>query len=458
MPRYDFDLLTIGAGSGGVASSRRAGSYGARVAICEELRVGGTCVLRGCVPKKLLVYGAQFAEAFADAAGFGWTVPPADFDWPKLIAAKDKEIGRLSQIYINMLNNSGVEIINGHGALVDPHTVDVAGRSYTAENILIATGSWPEVPDIPGIEQVISSNEALDLEALPRRIVIVGGGYIAVEFAGIFSGFGSEVIELIRRPELLYGFDDDIRMALGEEMRGRGVDIRGRTQVARIDKVAGGYIVTTTAGGKIETDLVMYATGRAPNTKGMGLGEIGVGINEAGAVIVDEWQRSSVPNIYAIGDVTDRINLTPVAIAEGRAIAETLFNDNPTKMDHANVPSAVFSQPPIGAVGLTEERARAEYGEVDVYMARFKPMKNTLSGREERTLMKLVVDAQSDRVLGCHMLGPDAPEIVQGLAIAIKSGATKKMFDQTVGIHPSAAEEFVTMREKVVSPTKLAAD
>jgi glutathione reductase (NADPH) len=457
MPRYDFDFLTIGAGSGGVASSRRAGSYGARVAICEELRVGGTCVLRGCVPKKLLVYGAQFADAFADAEGFGWTVPPAEFDWPKLIAAKDKEIGRLSQIYINMLNNSGVEIINGHAALADPHTVEVAGRSYTAENILIATGSWPEVPDIPGIEQVISSNEALDLEALPRRIVIVGGGYIAVEFAGIFSGFGSEVIELIRRPELLYGFDDDIRTALGEEMRGRGVDIRGRTQVARIDKVAGGYIVTTTAGGKIETDLVMYATGRAPNTKGMGLGEIGVGINEAGAVIVDEWQRSSVPNIYAIGDVTDRINLTPVAIAEGRAIAETLFNDNPTKMDHANVPSAVFSQPPIGAVGLTEERARAEYGEVDVYMARFKPMKNTLSGREERTLMKLVVDARSDRVLGCHMLGPDAPEIVQGLAIAIKSGATKKMFDQTVGIHPSAAEEFVTMREKTARP-KLAAE
>jgi glutathione reductase (NADPH) len=457
MPRYDFDLLTIGAGSGGVASSRRAGSYGARVAICEELRVGGTCVLRGCVPKKLLVYGAQFAEAFADAAGFGWTVPPADFDWPKLIAAKDKEIGRLSQIYINMLNNSGVEIINGHAALADPHTVEVAGRSYTAENILIGTGSWPETPDIPGIEYVISSNEALDLEKLPRRIVIVGGGYIAVEFAGIFSGFGSEVVELIRRPELLYGFDDDIRVALGEEMRLRGVDIRGQTQVARIDKVASGYIVATTAGDKIETDLVMYATGRRPNTKGMGLGEVGVRINEAGAVIVDEWQRSSVPNIYAIGDVTDHINLTPVAIAEGRAIAETLFNDNPTKMDHANVPSAVFSQPPIGAVGPTEEHARREYGEVDVYMARFKPMKNTLSGREERTLMKLVVDARSDRVLGCHMLGPDAPEIVQGLAIAIKSGATKKMFDQTVGIHPSAAEEFVTMREKTVRP-KLAAE
>jgi glutathione reductase (NADPH) len=458
MPRYDFDLLTIGAGSGGVASSRRAGGYGARVAICEELRVGGTCVLRGCVPKKLLVYGAQFADAFADAEGFGWTVPPAGFDWPKLIAAKDKEIGRLSQIYINMLKNSGVEIIDGHATLADPHTVEVAGRSYTTENILIATGSWPETPKIPGIEHVISSNEALDLEVLPRHIVIVGGGYIAVEFAGIFDGLGSEVVELIRRPELLHGFDDDVRVALGEEMRRRGVDIRGRTQVARIDKAAGGYIVTTAAGDKIETELVMYATGRRPNTKRMGLTEVGVRINEAGAVVVDEWQRSSVPNIYAIGDVTDRINLTPVAIAEGRAIAETLFNDNPTKMDHADVPSAVFSQPPIGAVGLTEERARREYGEVDVYMARFKPMKNTLSGREERTLMKLVVDARSDRVLGCHMLGPDAPEIIQGLAVAVKCGATKRQFDQTVGIHPSAAEEFVTMREKTVRPTKLAAD
>ena len=458
MARYDFDMLTIGAGSGGVASSRRAGSYGARVAICEELRVGGTCVLRGCVPKKLLVYGAQFADAFADAEGFGWTAPPADFDWPKLIAAKDKEIGRLSQIYINMLNNAGVEIIDGHAALTDPHTVEVAGRSYTAENILIATGSWPETPDIPGIEHVISSNEALDLEALPRHIVIVGGGYIAVEFAGIFNGFGSKVVELIRRPELLYGFDDDVRVALGEEMRGRGVDIRGRTQVARIDKATSGYVVTTTAGDKIETELVMYATGRRPNTKAMGLDEIGVRINQAGAVIVDEWQRSSVPHIYAIGDVTDRINLTPVAIAEGRAIAETLFNNNPTKMDHADVPSAVFSQPPIGAVGLTEERALQEYGEIDVYTARFKPMKNTLSGRAERTLMKLVVDTRSDRVLGCHMLGPDAPEIIQGLAIAVKCGATKRQFDQTVGIHPSAAEEFVTMREKTARPTKLAAD
>jgi glutathione reductase (NADPH) len=461
MPRYDFDLITIGAGSGGVASSRRAGAYGARVAIIEELRVGGTCVLRGCVPKKLLVYGAQFADAFADAAGFGWSVPPARFDWPSLIAAKDKELDRLNQIYINMLNNAHVEIIDGRGVVVDPHTVEVGGRRITADNILIAVGGWPETPEIPGIEHVISSNEALDLSALPKRIVIVGGGYIAVEFAGIFNGFGSEVVEIIRREEVLRGFDEDIRVYLGQEMRGRGIDIRGGTQVARIDKQdkspGAGYTVTTTDGKAIATDCVMYATGRKPNTAGMGLQEIGVELTKNGAVVVDEWQRSSVPNIYAVGDVTDRINLTPVAIAEGRAIAETLYNNNPMRMDHADVPSAVFSQPPVSVVGLNEEEARREYGDIDIYQSRFKPMKNTLSGRDERTFMKLVVDAKTQRVLGCHMLGVDAPEIVQGLAIAIKCGATKQQFDQTVGIHPSAAEEFVTMRDKYVRPPEKAA-
>src|SRR5215468_6050448 len=392
MPRYDFDMFTIGAGSGGVASSRRAGSYGARVAVCEESRVGGTCVIRGCVPKKLLVYGAQFADAFADAPGFGWSVPVPSFDWPALIDAKDREIERLSQIYRSMLKNSGVELIEGRGVLVDPHTIEIDGRAYTADKILIATGSHPTVPNIPGIEHVISSNEALDLPELPRRIVIVGGGYIAVEFAGIFNGFGSEVVEIIRRDQVLRGFDDDLRVHLGEEMRGRGIDIRSSAQVGRIDKTAGGYRVTTTAGGRIEADSVMYATGRRPNTKRLGLAEIGVEMTESGAVVVDEWQRSSVKNIYAVGDVTDQINLTPVAIAEGRAIAETLFNKNPIRMDHANVPSAVFSQPPIGTVGLTEERARRQYGDVDIYMARFKPMKNILSGREERTLMKRVGD------------------------------------------------------------------
>jgi glutathione reductase (NADPH) len=459
MPRYDYDFFTIGAGSGGVASSRRAAAYGARVAICEELRVGGTCVLRGCVPKKLLVYGAQFADAFADAAGFGWSLPPAKFDWPRLIAAKDREIGRLSQIYISMLKNSGVEIIDGRGIVCDAHTIEVGGRTYTADKILVAVGGHPTVPDIPGIEHVISSNEALDLPHLPRRIVIVGGGYIAVEFAGIFSGLGSEVVEIIRREDLLHGFDDELRVMLAEEMRNRGIEIHTRTQIARIVKAPhAGYSVFTGIGQEISADLVMYATGRRPNTRGLGLAEAGVNLNENGAVVVDEWQRSSVPNIYAVGDVTDRLNLTPVAIAEGRAIAETLFNNNPMRMDHRDVPTAVFSQPPIGTVGLTEEEARRAYREIDVYCARFKPMKNTLSGREERAFMKLVVDAETDRVLGCHMLGQDAPEIVQGLAVAVKCGATKKQFDQTVGIHPSAAEEFVTMREKIVRPQKLAAE
>jgi glutathione reductase (NADPH) len=459
MPRYDYDMFTIGAGSGGVASSRRAAGYGARVAICEELRVGGTCVLRGCVPKKLLVYGAQFADAFADAAGFGWSLPPAKFDWPSLIAAKDQEIGRLSQIYINMLKNSGVEILDGRGVICDAHTIEVAGRTYTADKILVAVGGHPTVPDIPGIEHVISSNEALDLANLPRRVIVVGGGYIAVEFAGIFNGFGSEVVEIIRREELLYGFDDDLRVMLAQEMRNRGIEIHTRTQVARIVKAPHeGYSVFTTIGQEISADLVMYATGRRPNTRGLGLAEAGVELDANGAVVVDEWQRSGVPNIYAVGDVTNRFNLTPVAIAEGRAIAETLYNNNPTKMDHRDVPTAVFSQPPIGTVGLTEEIARRTHREIDVYSARFKPMKNTLAGRDERAFMKLVVDAETDRVLGCHMLGQDAPEIIQGLAVAVKCGATKKEFDQTVGIHPSAAEEFVTMREKTVRPQKLAAE
>jgi glutathione reductase (NADPH) len=461
MARYDFDMLTIGAGSGGVASSRRAGSYGARVAIVEEGRIGGTCVLRGCVPKKLLVYGAQFADAFEDAAGFGWTLPPPKFDWPFLIGAKNQELDRLEQIYVNMLRNSGVEILNGRGVLVDPHTVDVGGRRYTAENILIATGGHPTVPNIPGIEHVISSNEALDLPTLPRNIVIVGGGYIAVEFAGIFRGFGCEVTLIIRREELLYGFDDDVRVALAQEMRNRGITIHTRTQIARIQKdPQEGYTLFTTSGQEITGDLVFYATGRGPNTRGLELDAVGVKTTDKGAIIVDEWQRTSIPNIYAVGDVTDRINLTPVAIGEGRAIAETLFNNNPIRMDHNDVPSAVFSNPPIGAVGLTEEQARKQFGDdTDVYLARFRPMKNTLSGRNERTLMKLIVDGKSDRVVGCHMLGPDAPEIIQGLAIAIKCGASKRMFDQTVGIHPSAAEEFVTMREKVArTPQKEAAE
>ena len=458
MARYDFDMFTIGAGSGGVASSRRAGSYGARVAICEDSRVGGTCVIRGCVPKKLLVYGAQFADAFVEAAGFGWTVPAPSHDWATLIAAKNREIDRLEGVYRDLLRNAGVRLIEGRGVLVDPHTVEIAGKRYTAANILVATGAHPVMPAIPGIEHAITSNEALDLPALPRRIVIVGGSYIAVEFAGIFHGLGAEVTLVIRGDELLTGFDEDLRTGLGQELGQRGIAIRRRTHVTRIDKRAEGFELTLAEGGTLGADLVMYATGRKPNTRGIGLEAAGVALGGDNAVAVDEWQRSCVPHIYAVGDVTDRLNLTPVAIAEGRALAETLFNDNPMKVDHDNVATAVFSQPPIGTVGLSEAAARRRFGAVDVYRTRFRPMKHTLSGREERTMMKLVVDRESDRVLGCHMLGADAPEIIQGLAIAVTCGATKRQFDRTIGIHPTAAEEFVTLRDKAPEPKAAAAE
>jgi glutathione reductase (NADPH) len=451
MARYDFDMFTIGAGSGGVASSRRAGSYGAKVAICEDSRVGGTCVIRGCVPKKLLVYGAQFADAFADAEGFGWKVAPPVHDWAALIAAKDREIGRLEGVYRDLLHSAGVRLIEGRARLVDPHAVEIDGKRYTAAHILVATGGHPVMPAIPGIEHAISSNEALDLKALPRRITIVGGGYIAVEFAGIFSGLGAEVRLVIRGEEILKGFDDDIRVSLAQEMRTRGIEIRARTQVTRIEQRGGGFDLETAVGDTLSADLVMYATGRAPNTRNIGLEAAGVRLGEEHAVAVDEWSRSSVPHIYAIGDVTDRLNLTPVAIAEGRALAETLFNRNPMTVDHANVATAVFSTPPVGTVGLSEREARQHHA-VDIYRARFRPMKHTLSGRDERTMMKLVVDRQSDRVLGCHMVGADAPEIIQGIAIAVTCGATKRQFDQTIGIHPTAAEEFVTMRDKVPEP------
>ena len=457
MAKYDFDMFTIGAGSGGVASSRRAGAYGARVGICEDSRVGGTCVIRGCVPKKLLVYGAQFADAFTDAKAYGWTVAPPMHDWASLIAAKNQEIDRLEGVYRKLLKDSGVSLIEGRGRLVDPHTVEIEGRRHTAANILIATGAHPVLPAIPGIEHAITSNEALDLAALPRHIVIVGGSYIAVEFAGIFRGLGAEVTLACRREDLLYGFDDDVRVTLARELRARGIEIHARTEITRIDKRDHGYDLTTAKGDTLSADLVMYATGRRPNTRGIGLDEVGVQLNENGAVIVDSWSRSSVSNIYAVGDVTDRLNLTPVAIAEGRALAETLFNNNPIEMDHSNVATAVFSQPPVATVGMTEHDARQAVGAVDIYRAQFRPMKHTLSGREERTMMKLVVDRRSDRVLGCHMVGADAPEIIQGLAIAIKCGATKRQFDQTVGIHPTAAEEFVTLRERVPEPAVVSA-
>jgi glutathione reductase (NADPH) len=348
-----------------------------------------------------------------------------------------------------MLMAAKVEIIDGHARLVDPHTVEVAGRRMTAANILIATGARPEMPEIPGIEHVITSNEALDLKVLPKRMLIIGGGYIAVEFAGIFRLLGVDVTMMIRGDRLLRGFDEDVRTALGEEMATRGIAIHPRTELTRIDRTAEGLVASTAGGIKIAVDQILYATGRRPNTGKLGLAEVGVQLNKAGAIAVDENSRATVPSIFAVGDVTDRLNLTPVAIAEGRAVVETLFNNNPMTVDHRNVPSAVFGQPTVATVGLTEEAARGIHGNVDIYRARFRPMKNTLSGRAERTMMKLVVDRKTDRVLGCHMVGRDAAEIIQGIAIAITCGATKRQFDRTIGIHPTAAEEFVTMRDKV---------
>ena len=457
MADYDFDLFTIGAGSGGVAASRRAASYGARVAIAENVRVGGTCVLRGCVPKKLLVYGVHFAEEMEDAAGFGWTVT-GSLDWGKLIAAKNRETDRLNGIYINMLNGSGVKIVEGHAELRDAHTVLVDGKPYTANYILIATGGRPERPSIPGIEHTITSDEALELKTLPKRVVIVGGGYIAVEFAGIFNAAGSQVRELIRAPQILRGFDEDIRNHLAAEMTKKGIVIVNNQKSSRIEKVGGAVRVHVDGDIAFDADAVMYATGRVPNTSRLGLDRVGIHLNKRGAIAVDEWQQTTVPGIYAIGDCTDRINLTPVAIAEGRALAETLFNRNPMKMDHVDVPSAVFSQPPVGTVGLNEAAARAICESVDIYKAVYRPMKHTLSGRDEKVMMKLVVDRASDRVLGAHMVGPDSPEIIQGLAIAVKARLTKKDFDRTIAIHPTAAEEFVLMREPVKPAAAKAAE
>jgi len=453
MAKYDFDLVTLGAGSGGVRASRLAAQLGVRVAVAEESRVGGTCVMRGCVPKKLLVYGAHFAEDFTDAEGFGWSVGDVSFDWARLIAAKNAELNRLETVYKRILRDNGVTQLEGRGVVVDPHTVEVAGSRYTAERILVATGGRPSLPDVPGIQYAITSNEALDLMQLPARMVIVGAGYIAVEFAGIFNALGVQVTQVLRGATVLRGFDQDVRVALHEAMTARGIHLMCETSVKSIEKVQGGYSVRLSGDETIETDLVMYATGRRPNTDGLGLEEAGVTLSPGGAVLVDELSKTSVDSIYAIGDVTDRMNLTPVALGEARALVNTLYLGKPTAMDYADIPTAVFSAPPIGTVGLTEAQAREKGICIDVYLSRFKPMRNTLSGRDERTVMKLIVDRKSDRVLGLHMLGPDAGEIVQGFAVALKCGATKAQFDATIGIHPTAAEELVTMRDKRPDPS-----
>jgi len=401
------------------------------------------------VPKKLLVYASHFADDFEDAAGFGWTVGERKFDWSKLIANKNAEITRLNGIYQSMLEDSGVKIVDGTAKLEDAHTVVVGDDRYTAEYILVAVGGWPVVPDIPGKDLAITSNEAFFLDDLPARVLVVGGGYISVEFAGIFHGLGSQVTQLYRGPLFLRGFDDDMRSFLADEMRKKKIDLRFDTNITALAKTDGGIQATLTDGSTLEADVVMYATGRAPLTANLGLEAAGVEINAKGAVVVDEYSKTSVDNIYAVGDVTDRINLTPVAIREGHAVSDTLFGNKPSKADHVDVPSAVFSQPPMGSVGLTEAEARAQYGAVDIYKSDFRAMKSTLSGSDEKVLMKLIVDRASDRVVGCHMIGPEAGEIIQGIGIAVKCGATKAQFDATVGIHPTTAEELVTMRDKV---------
>ncbi|MBW2577661.1 MAG: FAD-dependent oxidoreductase [Deltaproteobacteria bacterium] len=422
MAEFDYDLFVIGAGSGGVRASRVAASLGARVAVAEESDLGGTCVNLGCVPKKLFVYAAHFRDDFEDAAGFGWSLGDRSFDWPTLVANKDVH---------------------------DAHTLEVSGKTITAANILIATGSQPSMPDLPGIELALSSDQIFHLSELPRRVVVVGGGYIAVEFAGIFHALGVETTQLYRGPLFLRGFDDDVRKFLASEMRARDLDLRFETNVASIEKVAGGLRATLEDNSVLETDAILYATGRVPKTRGIGLEEAGVALDAKGAVSVDAFSRSSVPSIWAIGDATDRINLTPVAIHEGTCVAKTLFGGVDTTPDHTGVASAVFSQPPIGTVGPSEGAAREIHGEIDVYRSKFRALKHTLTGREEQTLMKLIVDRASNRVVALHMVGADAGEIIQGFAVALKCGATKAQFDATIGIHPTSAEEFVTMRDPV---------
>jgi len=443
----DFDLLVVGGGSGGVACARRAASYGARVGLIEESRMGGTCVHRGCIPKKFLVYASHFCHDFEDATGYGWTVGDTSFDWHEMVNAKTKELERLEGIYRRLLKDSGVTAIDGRGSLVDAHTVSTVDEIHSAATILLATGGWPTMPDIPGIEFAITSNEAFDLPALPERIAIIGGGYIACEFAGIFNCFGVETVQLYRSDMILRGFDMDVRQIACEEMRNAGVDVRLNTNAVKLEKSSGAITVTTTHGDVLEVDQVLFATGREPNTDGIGLDDIGVGRDHKGAVIVDSDSRTNIDNIHAVGDCTDRVNLTPVAIHEGRCLAETLYNDNPQAPDHRDIATAVFTKPEIGTVGMSEEDARSHCVAVDIFKTRFRPLKHTLTGRDEKVFMKLVVDRADDRVVGCHMIGDAAGELVQLLSVAIKAGATKAQFDETIAVHPTSAEEFVTMYE-----------
>ncbi|WP_374569904.1 glutathione-disulfide reductase [Phenylobacterium sp.] len=458
MANYDYDLFVIGAGSGGVRAARLAAMSGARVAVAEEHRVGGTCVIRGCVPKKFMVYASEFAHHAKTAEGYGWSPSQASFDWPTFLAAKDKEIARLSGIYVTNLQNAGAELAHDRARVVDPHTVELVnhGRKVTAERILVATGGRPWKPDIPGAELAITSEEAFHLEALPKSIVIAGGGFIALEFAGIFNGLGVKTTLVHRGPNVLRGFDDHVRAHVAEEMERRGIKVILGCQHASVEKTGKGYVSHMADGSSIESDLVMFALGRQPYTKGLGLEDAGVALAENGAVVVDDYSRTNVPSIWAVGDVTDRINLTPVAIREGAAFAQTEFYGQPTRFDHEMVASAVFSQPPVGAVGMTEAEARRALGKVDIYLSRFRPMKYTFFGGAERCLIKLVVEAATQKIVGCHLVGPDTPEIIQMAAVAIKMGVTKPQWDSTCAVHPTLAEELVTLREKF-TPQELGA-
>ena len=453
--KYDYDLFVIGAGSGGVRAARIASQSGARVAIAEEYRIGGTCVIRGCVPKKLLVYGAEFSQAFADAAGYGWTVSNATFDWSTLRDNVQKEVSRLSAIYTSNLAKAGVTAFEERAEIVDAHTVKLvkSGSELSAERILIATGGSPYLPEgLPGMELGITSNEAFLLPKFPARMLIVGGGYVALEFANIFHGLGSKVRIAHRGDRMLRGFDDDLRAHMHIELERAGTQLSMKTTLTRIEKAAGALRVTLSSGETVDTDCVLHAVGRHPHTRGLGLERAGVKLDAAGAVIVNEYSQSNVESIYAIGDVTNRMNLTPVAIRDGHAFADTVYNNRPVPVDHSTVPSAVFGRPPIGTVGLAEGDARRSHDEIDIYRTSFRPMRNILSGNQERTLMKIVVDRRTDQLLGVHIAGEDAPEMIQLAAVAVKAGLTKKQWDSTVALHPTAAEELVLMREKVAAP------
>ncbi|PLW76758.1 glutathione-disulfide reductase [Cohaesibacter celericrescens] len=450
MNEFDYDLFVIGAGSGGVRAARMAATYGAKVAVAEEYRVGGTCVIRGCVPKKLMVYASKFAHDFEDAAGFGWTVGDSSFSWSDFIARKDAEIDRLNGLYIKNLERHNVEIIQSRAEIESPHRVRLTGqdRHVTAKYILVATGGRPNFAQhLPGAEHMITSNEVFHLEDKPDRVVVVGGGYIALEFAGIFNGLGVDTTVLYRGEEILRGFDDDVRATLHEEMEKKGVQIICNDVISSIEKGEDGLIVKTKGGETLMADQILSAIGRSPYTEGLGLERVGVELDAKGAIKVDEHNRTNIDHVFAVGDVTNRVNLTPVAIREGAALVETLFNNNPTVIDYENIPTAVFTQPEIGTVGMSQAEAEAAFDNLDIYMAKFRPMKNTLAGNDEKMLMKIIVDADSDKVIGCHVLGSDSGEMAQLLGIAVKMGATKADFDATMAVHPTASEELVTMKE-----------